>query len=56
MKKIFALLAATVVIASASIAQTGTDTSMHHSKKVMHKSKTTKGDSTTKSKSTKSPA
>lgn len=56
MKKIFALLAATVVIASASFAQTGTDTTMHHSghHKTMHKSKTTKGDSTMKTK-TKAP-
>ncbi len=56
MKKIFALLVATVVIASASFAQTGTDTSMHHS---MHhktmKTKTMKGDSTMKMK-TKKPA
>ena len=50
MKKIFALLTATVVIASTSIAQTGTDTSMHHSKKMMHKSKTMKSDSTMKMK------
>ncbi len=56
MKKIFALLAATVIIASASIAQTGTDTTMHKSKthKGMHKSKTTTGDSTMKMK--KKPA
>ena len=56
MKKIFALLAATVVIASASIAQTATDTSMHHAKKMMHKSKVMKGDSTMKTKTTKKPA
>lgn len=36
MKKIFALLAATVVIASASNAQTGSDTTTH--KKMTHKS------------------
>ena len=55
MKKIFALLAATVVISSASFAQTGTDTTMHHSghHKTMHKSKTMKGDSTMKTKTKK---
>ncbi len=55
MKKIFALLAATVVISSASFAQTGTDTTMHHSghHKMAHKSKTTTGDSTMKTKTKK---
>ncbi len=55
MKKFLGLLAATMIIASVSFAQTGTDTTMHHSThhKTMHKSKTMKGDSTMKTKTKK---